>query len=48
VPWHARHEVREVMILALAIYNLQVVLTQSGSIAHQALVDELFRGGEVT
>ena len=36
------------MILALAIYNLQVVLTQSDSIAHQALVVELFRGGKVT
>ena len=36
------------MILALAIYNLQVVLTQSGSIARHALVAELFRGGKVT
>ena len=36
------------MIFALAIHNLQVVLTQSNSITHQALVVELFRGGEVT
>ena len=36
------------VILALAIYNLEVVLTQSNSITHQALVVELFRGGEVT
>jgi hypothetical protein len=37
-----------VVILALAIHNLQVVLTQSDSITHQSLVVELFRGGEVT
>ena len=36
------------MILTLAIHDLQVVLTQSNSITHQALVVELFRGGEVT
>ena len=36
------------MVLALAIHDLQVVLTQSDSITHQALVVELFRGGEVT
>ena len=40
-----RHEVRKVVILALAIYNLEV--TQSNDITHQALVVELFRGGEV-
>ena len=41
------YEVRKVAILALAIYKLEVVLTQSNSLTHQALVVELFRGGEV-
>ena len=46
-PWHTGHGIREVVTPALAIYNLEVVLTQSNSITHQALVVGLFRGDEV-
>ena len=45
---HTRHKVRKVVILSLTVDNLQVVLTQSNSIAHQALVVELLCGSEVT
>ena len=35
------------MTLALAIYNLEAVFTQSHSITHQALVVKLLCGGEI-